>query len=327
MAKCFYYLLHRVAVHVCKPEAETGMTTSSVSGQPTQSAKQGGSQQAAYELQRLLALMARLRDPKEGCPWDREQTHETIAPYAIEEAYEVLDAIQKQDWNAFPDELGDLLLQVVYQAQLAQEEGRFDFATVARMITEKMIRRHPHVVFGADVLEDHAVTEAPKPQQDIPGQWEMLKEQERRRIAGQKGKATPMPGALAGVPPALPALLRASKLAARAARVGFDWPDISGVVAKVHEEIEEFSVELEAGNRARMQDELGDVLFSIASLARRLKLDPEACLRQACDKFTRRFEGVEAVLAERGLSMPDQSVEMLDNIWKDVKKAEQNHTK
>lgn len=322
MAKCHHIFLHRVAVYVCKPKAETSMTTSPASRQPTQSAQQGNSQQAAYELQRLLALMARLRDPKEGCPWDREQTHETIAPYAIEEAYEVLDAIQKKDWNAFPDELGDLLLQVVYQAQLAQEEGRFDFATVARMITEKMIRRHPHVVFGADVLEDHAVADTPQPKQDIPGQWETLKEQERQRSAGQTGKGAAIPGALAGVPPALPALLRASKLAARAARVGFDWPDISGVVAKVHEEIEEFSVELEAGNRERMQDELGDVLFSIASLARRLKLDPEACLRQACDKFTRRFEGVEAVLAEQGLSMQDQSVEMLDGIWKDVKKAE-----
>ncbi|ANA14851.1 nucleoside triphosphate pyrophosphohydrolase [Acetobacter oryzifermentans] len=304
------------------------MVTSPTPRQPAETAKQGSSQQAAYELQRLLALMARLRDPKEGCPWDREQTHETIAPYAIEEAYEVLDAIQKQDWNAFPDELGDLLLQVVYQAQLAQEEGQFDFATVARMITEKMIRRHPHVVFGADVLEDQTVTDSPKPKQDIPGQWEMLKEQERRRNAGQKnGRGAAVPGALAGVPPALPALLRASKLAARAARVGFDWPDISGVVAKVHEEIEEFSVELKAGNRERMQDELGDVLFSIASLARRLKLDPEACLRQACDKFTRRFEGVEAVLAEQGLSMSDQSVEVLDDIWESVKKLEAENKK
>lgn len=295
---------------------------------------------AAREITRLAALMARLRDPKEGCPWDQEQTHETIAPYAIEEAYEVLDAISRKDWQAFPDELGDLLLQVVYQAQLAQEAGQFDLATVARMVTEKMIRRHPHVTFGPDVLGDDAAEKsvveaqgdthaqmAPSGREAetskaaiaaLPGQWEKLKEQERRTFATQ-GKRL---GALAGVPPQLPALIRASKIASRAARVGFDWPEVEGVVAKVHEEMDEFSVEMAAGDKARMQDELGDVLFSLASLARRLDLDPEACLRQACDKFTRRFEGVEARLAEDGLSMQDQTVEKLDAIWNEVKRTE-----
>lgn len=235
-----------------------------------------GQTDAARELTRLVALMARLRDPDHGCPWDREQTHETIAPYAIEEAYEVLDAIQKRDWQAFPDELGDLLLQVVYQARLAEEEGHFDFATVARMITEKMIRRHPHVTFGPDVL---GFSEEAAARTDSP-------------------------------------------IASRAARVGFDWPDVQGVVAKVHEEMEEFAVEMAANDRARMQDELGDVLFSIASLARRLNLDPEACLRQACDKFTRRFQAVEAHLAAEGRSMQDQPVEYLDDVWNAVKKRE-----
>nr|WP_169797370.1 nucleoside triphosphate pyrophosphohydrolase [Acetobacter senegalensis] len=289
----------------------------------------------AREITRLAALMARLRDPKEGCPWDQEQTHETIAPYAIEEAYEVLDAITRKDWQAFPDELGDLLLQVVYQAQLAQEAGQFDLATVARMVTEKMIRRHPHVTFGPDILGDCAQQENDAAQDDtspqagqsqvrgkvsaaVPGQWEKLKEQERRAGAAP-GKR---PGALAGVPPQLPALIRASKIASRAARVGFDWPEVEGVVAKVHEEMDEFAVEMAAGDKARMQDELGDVLFSLASLARRLDLDPEACLRQACDKFTRRFEGVEARLAEEGLSMQDQTVEKLDAIWNEVKRTE-----
>nr|WP_039905711.1 nucleoside triphosphate pyrophosphohydrolase [Acetobacter tropicalis] len=289
----------------------------------------------AREITRLAALMARLRDPKEGCPWDQEQTHETIAPYAIEEAYEVLDAITRKDWQAFPDELGDLLLQVVYQAQLAQEAEQFDLATVARMVTEKMIRRHPHVTFGPDVLgdcaqqENDAAQDDPSPQAGqsqvrgkvsavVPGQWEKLKEQERRAGAAP-GKR---PGALAGVPPQLPALIRASKIASRAARVGFDWPEVEGVVAKVHEEMDEFAVEMAAGDKARMQDELGDVLFSLASLARRLDLDPEACLRQACDKFTRRFEGVEARLAEKGLSMQDQTVEKLDAIWNEVKRTE-----
>lgn len=278
-----------------------------------------GQTDAARELTRLVALMARLRDPEHGCPWDKEQTHETIAPYAIEEAYEVLDAIQKQDWNAFPDELGDLLLQVVYQARLAEEEGHFDFATVARLITEKMIRRHPHVTFGPDVLGAGQQKTAVRTTADaMPGQWEQLKEKERQTLSapGQKSSA------LAGIPPALPALLRASKIASRAARVGFDWPDVQGVVAKVHEEMEEFAVEMQANDRARMQDELGDVLFSLASLARRLKLDPEACLRQACDKFTRRFQAVEAELAAEGRSMQDEPVAYLDDVWNRVKKRD-----
>lgn len=277
---------------------------------------------AAYEVTRLAALMARLRDPNGGCPWDLEQTNETIAPYAIEEAYEVLDAITRKDWQAFPDELGDLLLQVVYQAQLAQEAGQFDLATVARMVTEKMIRRHPHVTFGPDIVGETADSPADalgvSATAVVLGQWEKLKEKERQNALGAGKRA----GALAGVPPQLPALLRASKIAGRAARVGFDWPDVEGVVAKVHEEMNEFAVEMAAGDKARMQDELGDVLFSLASLARRLKLDPEACLRQACDKFTRRFEAVEAHLASEGLSMQDQPVEKLDDIWKQVKKEQ-----
>ncbi|MFT8368181.1 nucleoside triphosphate pyrophosphohydrolase [Acetobacter papayae] len=277
-----------------------------------------GMAEAEQQLSRLLALMARLRDPEEGCPWDKEQTFETIAPYAIEEAYEVMDAIQKQDWRAFPDELGDLLLQVVYQAQLAREQGLFDFATVARMVTEKMIRRHPHVTFGPDVLSVPVQQAAPPVvEAGVPAQWEQLKERERRAAGGG------VQGALAGVPPALPALLRASKLASRAARVGFDWPDERGVLDKVREEVEEFAVEMAGGDHARMQDELGDILFSVASLARRLKLDPEACLRQACDKFTRRFEGVEARLTDKGLSMAEQDVQTLDALWREVKQQEQ----
>ncbi|WP_230975639.1 nucleoside triphosphate pyrophosphohydrolase [Acetobacter garciniae] len=280
--------------------------------------------------------MARLRDPAGGCPWDREQTFETIAPYAIEEAYEVLDTIQRQDWRAFPDELGDLLLQVVYQARMAQERGLFDFATVARMVTEKMIRRHPHVTFGPDVLQGARPADAANPTaqtgpdaptapaQAMPGQWEKIKERERQKSAalGPDGTAAAPPGALAGVPPSLPALLRASKLASRAARVGFDWPDVAGVMEKVREEIDEFAVEMQSGDHPRMRDEMGDILFSVASLARRLNLDPEACLRQACDKFTRRFEGVEGHLAAQGLSMSEQSVETLDALWRKVKKAE-----
>ncbi|MFT8417749.1 MAG: nucleoside triphosphate pyrophosphohydrolase [Acetobacter sp.] len=303
------------------------MTHAATSPQATPVDTAQNRRDAAQNLERLLALMARLRDPEEGCPWDREQTHQTIAPYAIEEAYEVLDAIERQDWQAFPDELGDLLLQVVYQAQLAEEQGRFAFADVARIVTEKMIRRHPHVTFGKDVLGEKAqpASEGANVKASasaMPGQWEAIKEQERSRLGQTTEAGLPKPGALAGVPPVLPALLRASKLASRAARVGFDWPDVDGVLAKVHEEINEFSVEMQKNDREKMQDELGDVLFSVASLARRLKLDPEACLRQACDKFTRRFEAVEARLAQDGLSMQDQSVDKLDALWCAVKQSE-----
>jgi ATP diphosphatase len=205
----------------------------------------------------------------------------------------------------------------VYQAQLAREQGLFDFATVARMVTEKMIRRHPHVTFGPDVLALPEQQAAPATvEAGVPAQWEQLKERERLAAGGG------VQGALAGVPPALPALLRASKLASRAARVGFDWPDERGVLDKVREEVEEFAVEMAHGDQARMQDELGDILFAVASLARRLKLDPEACLRQACDKFTRRFEGVEARLTAQGLSMAEQDVQTLDALWREVKQQE-----
>lgn len=264
---------------------------------------------AGRELERLIGVMQRLRDPVSGCPWDIDQTPETIAPFAIEEAYEVLDAITRDAWDDVADELGDLLLQVVYQSRMAEEEGRFAFATVARLITDKMIRRHPHV-FGE---AERAGAEAG----DMLSQWENRKEQERARRAEH--------GVLAGVARSLPALLRARKLAARAARVGFDWPDVSGVVEKVREELAEVEAEIASGDRAALQDEMGDLLFSVASLARRLDLDPEACLRQANDKFTRRFEALEAILASRGETPGDMTVEQLDAVWCEVKRREAAH--
>ncbi|GAA4483150.1 nucleoside triphosphate pyrophosphohydrolase [Gluconacetobacter asukensis] len=254
---------------------------------------------AAQALSRLLDIMARLRDPVSGCPWDREQDFASIAPYAIEEAYEVEDTIARQDWAALPDELGDLLLQVVYHARMGEEAGWFDFATVAGMIGDKMVRRHPHV-FGDAAL--------------APGQWEDGKEQER--LARRES------GTLAGIPTALPALLRARKLSARAARIGFDWPDARDVAEKVDEEIAELKVELESGDRERIADELGDVLFTLATLARKLDLDPEACLRQANAKFTRRFTGVEHHLAERGLTPADSTLADMEAAWQAVKRQE-----
>lgn len=261
---------------------------------------------AAAELKKLLAVMERLRDPETGCEWDAAQTPQTIAPYAIEEAYEVADAIERGAWDEVADELGDLLLQVVFQARMAEEAGHFGFATVARMSTDKMIRRHPHIF-----SENSAVERATASSGLL---WEATKEQERIARAQH--------GTLAGIPPALPALTRAAKIASRAARTGFDWPDVQGVADKVREELEEVEAEIASGDRKALKDEMGDLLFSVASLARRLQLDPEECLRQASRKFTRRFEALEGILASRGLTPQDQTVEQLDAVWGEVKKRE-----
>jgi len=251
---------------------------------------------AAEELNRLLAIMTRLRDPQTGCSWDRVQTHETIAPFAIEEAYEVMDAIAREDWQALPDELGDLLLQVIYQARIAEEAGRFGFADVARQISDKMIRRHPHV-FEGDELD--------------PDLWERNKQAERAAKSEY--------GLLAGIAPALPALIRAEKLGKRAARVGFDWDTPEQVLEKIGEELDEVRAELPLGDKDRLEDEIGDVLFTVASLARKLGLDPEACLRQGNSKFTRRIETMEAVLAETGRSLVELDLTEQEELWKDVK--------
>jgi len=248
------------------------------------------------EIARLMGIMARLRDPVQGCPWDRAQTFDSIAPYTIEEAYEVADAIAKRDFVALPDELGDLLFQVVYHARLAEEAGLFDFATVARAISDKMVRRHPHV-FG-----DARVEEA-----DF---WEAGKARER-------GAA----GVLAGVPDNLPALTRAEKLSKRAARVGFDWPDVETVLAKLDEEVGELRAELAGADPDRLEDELGDMFFVLANLARKLKLDPEACLARANAKFAARFNAVECLLAEEGLAPADAGLARMEAAWQTVKKS------
>ncbi|MBS1066517.1 nucleoside triphosphate pyrophosphohydrolase [Gluconobacter kondonii] len=247
------------------------------------------------QIDRLLDVMKRLRDPQSGCPWDVEQTPTTIAPFAIEEAYEVMDAIARDDREAIPDELGDLLLQVVFQAQMAQEAGHFDFETVAGLIADKLVRRHPHV-FGDAALDDDS--------------WEREKDAERQRKAEY--------GALAGVALPLPALMRAAKLSRRAARVGFDWDDPTGILDKVHEEIDELKAEL-GGDRDRIEDELGDVLFTVASLARKLDIDPEAALRRSNAKFTRRFEAMEAMLARRGQTMAKQDLPTMEALWQEAK--------
>ncbi len=257
---------------------------------------------AEAELRRLITIMAALRDPETGCPWDRAQDFATIAPYTIEEAHEVADAIARDDIPALADELGDLLFQVVYHARLAEEAGHFAFADIARAISDKMIRRHPYV-FG------EARAEA--------GMWERGKAAERAA-----GGAT---GTLAGVPAALPALARAHKLTARAARVGFDWPDAEAVLAKLDEETSELRAELASADPARLEDEVGDMLFVLANLARKLGLDPETALRRANRKFTRRFNAMEARLAATGETPAEAGLAAMEAAWAAVKAAERGN--
>ena len=248
--------------------------------------------------------MARLRDPSEGCVWDLEQTFATIAPYTLEEAYEVVDAITREDMDDLRDELGDLLLQVVYHARMAEEAGAFDFDDVVTAICDKMIRRHPHV-FGQDTVDTaEAQTRA----------WEALKADER----GGSGART-----LDGVPVALPALVRGSKLSGRAARVGFDWPDIAGARRKLDEELAELDEAIGEGNRDGMADEMGDTLFTLINLCRHLKLDPERCLREANSKFETRFRRLEELVRSQQGDWTGYDIEALELLWQEAKQAEQ----
>ena len=258
---------------------------------------------------RLIEVMARLRDPDTGCPWDLEQSFETIAPYTIEEAYEVADAIARGDKEALRDELGDLLLQVVYHARMAEEDGDFDFAAVAAAISDKMVRRHPHVFGAEDVDSVAAQTRA----------WEDHKAAERQAQAAESGRASVLDGIALG----LPALTRAVKLQRRAARVGFDWPELLPVLDKIEEEIVELKQEIRDGSPSdRVTDELGDLLFALANLARHLDTDPEAALRHANAKFTRRFQAIEARFADAGRELTEASLDELEDAWQAVKAAE-----
>ena len=255
-------------------------------------------------IDRLLAIMARLRDPERGCPWDREQSFATIAPYTIEEAYEVGDAIERGDLAALKDELGDLLFQVVFHARMAEEAGHFGFDDVAQAIADKMERRHPHVFGDADISSVAAQNEA----------WEAHKAAERQ-VGG--GATTSV---LDGVALALPALLRAAKISRRAARIGFDWPDADEVIDKIDEELDELQDEMdEDRDPAVLEEEMGDLLFAAANLARKLDIEPETALRRATAKFERRFRRVETLAQERGIG-PD--IEALEALWDEVKAQE-----
>lgn len=258
-------------------------------------------------LARLIAIMARLRDPERGCPWDIEQDFATIAPYTIEEAYEVADAIERRDWDELRAELGDLLLQAVFHAQIARDRGLFDIEDVANAISDKMLARHPHV-FG-DESRDKTAEQQTR-------DWEEVKAAER---AGQGRRGT-----LDGVALGLPALLRAVKLQKRAARVGFDWPETSQVLDKIAEEIAELQEAAAGAGPDRIEEEFGDLLFVMANLARHMAICPETALRRANAKFTRRFEWIEARLAEAGRRPEDSDLAEMDALW-DAAKAEERH--
>jgi len=254
-------------------------------------------------IDRLLAIMARLRDPDRGCPWDREQNFATIAPYTIEEAYEVADAIEREDMTALKDELGDLLLQVVFHARMAEEAGLFAFDDVAQAIADKMERRHPHVFGDAEIASVAAQNEA----------WEVHKAAERQASGGAAS-------VLDGVALALPALVRAAKISRRAARIGFDWPDADSVIDKIEEELDE--IEDAIDDRvppAALEEEIGDLLFATANLARKLDIEPETALRRATAKFERRFRRVETLAAERGIG---RNLDALEALWQEVKAEE-----
>jgi MazG family protein len=254
-------------------------------------------------IDRLLEIMARLRDPEHGCPWDREQTWGSIVPHTIEEAYEIADAVERGEAGHVRDELGDLLFQVVFQSRIAEEQGLFRFDDVVDAISDKLERRHPHV-FGDATIGNAAEQTAA---------WEEHKAAERRAKGGAAG-------ALDGVTLGLPALVRAAKLGRRAAQVGFDWADPAGVLEKVREEIEELQQAVAKGEAAHVREEIGDLLFSVAQLSRHLDVDPEAALRDAGGKFERRFRRIEASLAEEGRTAADAGMAELEALWARAKR-------
>lgn len=254
---------------------------------------------------RLRAIMRALRDPATGCPWDIEQTFATIAPYTIEEAYEVADAIARQDWEELKGELGDLLFQSVFHAQMAEEAGLFDLDAVADTMSDKMVARHPHV-FGSESRDKSAEQQT--------RDWEAIKAAERAEKAEK--------GTLDGVALGLPALLRAHKLQKRAARVGFDWPDTGQVLEKIVEEAAELAEARDTLSQSEVEEEFGDLLFVMANLARHMRVEPEAALRAANAKFTRRFAFIEAELAKKGKRPEDSDLAEMDALWNAAKQAE-----
>jgi ATP diphosphatase len=274
------------------------------------------------DIARLIEIMAALRTPGSGCPWDLEQDFATIAPYTIEEAYEVADAISRGDLDDLKDELGDLLLQVVFHARMAQEQGAFAFPDVVQAITEKLIRRHPHVFGDKQGLDTG----------EVNVQWDAIKAQEKAAKAARASRSgAPAPhsvsrrdGALSGVSAGLPALARALKLQQKAGKVGFDWNDPKAVLAKIREEADEIEAELESGKRREIEAEIGDLMFAVVNLARHLDVDTETALRATNLKFERRFAAIEDALATQGKTPKDATLDEMDALWNAAKAAEKN---
>lgn len=274
---------------------------------------------ALTAIDRLVAIMTMLRDKQHGCPWDLEQTIKSLLPYTLEEVYEVADAIENNDLVELEDELGDLLFQVIFYAQIAKEQGAFDFQDIATAISDKLVRRHPHVFPDGDV-EQFGIPQDISAQQVVVN-WEAIKELEReeKRKKGGKGAAQEVESLLDDVPRALPAMERARKLQKRAAQVGFDWTEIAPVLEKLKEEVAEFEEALAGGNLERMSDELGDVLFAAINLARHSNIEPEVALRSTNQRFETRFKWIEAALSTQGKLVKEANLEELDALWDQAK--------
>ncbi|NKD84890.1 nucleoside triphosphate pyrophosphohydrolase [Haematospirillum jordaniae] len=277
----------------------------------SKTASKGSVKDDLAPIDRLLAIMQRLRDPEQGCPWDLEQSWESLTRYTLEEAYEVVDAVERKDASSLRDELGDLLLQVVFYSQIATENKIFCFDDVAAGCADKMLRRHPHVFSSGSRVSSAA---------EQMGLWEDIKEKERKRVQTDRVEDS----ALDGISRALPAVTRALKLQGRAARVGFDWTDINNVLDKVMEELGEVRDELDSSPviHCRLSDEIGDLLFSVINLARKVNVDPETALRQANAKFDRRFRLMESLLRNAGKTPENSELEVMEEFWTQVKNQE-----
>lgn len=279
-----------------------------------------------YSVTDLTYLMARLRDPDTGCPWDKEQSFATIVPHTLEEAYEVADTIERQDWDHLKEELGDLLFQVVYYSQMADEQGWFAFDNVVDGLVAKMVRRHPHVFAEGQLYPVAGLGEsATVSTGDVKQRWDEIKAEEKAAKAertAEAGEALTPPSVLGDIPVGLPALTRAAKIQKKASKVGFDWPDIQGVLAKIREELEEVEEAVAEQNLAEAQKEFGDLLFAATNLSRFLKQDPETALRGTNRKFENRFSYIEQQLSKAGLSFEDVDLAQMDLWWDEAKALE-----
>ncbi|MBK1872810.1 MULTISPECIES: nucleoside triphosphate pyrophosphohydrolase [unclassified Marinobacter] len=279
-----------------------------------------------YSIDDLKVLMARLRDPETGCPWDTKQTFKSIVPHTLEEAHEVADAIEREDYGNLKDELGDLLFQVIFYSQIGDEEGRFNFDSVVDNLVRKLVRRHPHV-FPEGTLESRIDPDNRPDEAWIKESWERIKAEERAQAQKADAADAPSPSRLDGIARALPAMVRAEKLQKRAARHGFDWPNIEPVFDKLHEEIDELKEAWQAaesgqGERDAVEDELGDVLFVCVNLARFMKVNPEQAIGRTNHKFEARFRAIEQALVQEGRDFDGETLEALDDIWQSVKGVE-----